>query len=163
MAHSYGYQDAGMTAHRGTLHPDEYVDENVVRDAAEEVLGFTYEEISSVYKQGPKSPEQRQLRAKIDARLLALSRSGGLSKLAEILGLNEKTLDRALARARDAWVEPVVKHPAVRTPVMCFIEGTMDARPRRRRYRGCPAGMLPYPEYRNGTINLSDRAYARGQ
>jgi len=163
MSYSYGYQDAGMTAHRGTLHPDEYVDETLVRQAAEELLGFTYADITAVYRQGPKSSEQRQLRARIDARLLALSVSGGLPKLAEILNLNEKTLDRALKRAKDAKVEPIVKNPAVKTALVCFIEGTPDARPRRRSHKGCPASMLPLPQYRDGTINLSDRAFARGQ
>jgi len=162
-AGTYGATDMGMTAHRGTLHPDEYIDEEALRSAAEEALGFSYAEVSAVYRQGPKSPEQRQLRARIDARLLALSVSGGLPKLAEILGVNEKTLDRALKRAKDAKVEPIVKNPAVTTALVCFIEGTPDAKPRRRSHKGCPASMMPLPQYRDGTINLSDRAFARGQ
>lgn len=159
-----GGRDGGLTAHRGVVHPDEYVDADILRDAACEALGFTYEEITSVYRQGPLAPEQRQLREKIDARLLALSHAGGnLTQLAAALGLNRTgVIDRALTRARDRWVEPVVKNPAVRTPLMCFIEGTMDAKPRRRLHKGCPASMLPLPQYRDGTINLSDRAYARG-
>lgn len=158
-----GGRDGGLVAHRGVVHPEEYVDADILRDAACEALGFSYEEITSVYRQGPLAPEQRQLREKIDARLLALSHAGGnMRQLAQALAINEKTLDRALNRARDRWVEPVVKNPAVVKPLMCFIEGTMDAKPRRRRYKGCPASMLPLPQYRDGTINLSARAYARG-
>ena len=95
--------DAGMVAHRGVLHPDEYVDEPLLQIMVERRLGFTYEQIRSVYKQGgtPLTNTQRQLRAKIDARLLALSASGGImALLAQAVGLNEKTIDRALARAK---------------------------------------------------------------
>lgn len=157
------FEDGGMVAHRGPVHPDEYIDQDVLRDAAEAALGFTSEEVSSAYPRGGRlSPELRQLRDRIDTRLLALSHAGGLPKLAEIFGLNEKTLDRALARARDRLLDPIVKNPAVTHPRMCFIEGTMDAKPRRRQRQGCPAHMMPMPQYRDGTINLSDRAYYRG-
>jgi hypothetical protein len=93
--------DAGMVAHRGVLHEDEYVDEPLLKLMIERRLGFTYEQIRSAYRQGPTSANTRQLRDKIDARLLALSRSGGvLALLAQAVGLNEKTIDRALARAK---------------------------------------------------------------
>jgi hypothetical protein len=93
--------DAGMVAHRGILHEDEYVDEPLLKLMIERRLGFTYEQIRSAYRQGPTSADTRQLRDKIDSRLLALSRSGGLmTPLAQAIGLNEKTLDRALARAK---------------------------------------------------------------
>jgi len=95
--------DAGMVAHRGVLHEDEYVDEPLLKLMIERRLGFTYEQIRSVYRSGPLAADARQLRAKIDARLLALSRSGGvMTLLAEALGLGDATIERALARAREA-------------------------------------------------------------
>lgn len=149
-------QDSGLTAHRGVLQEGEYVDAFVLRDAACELLGFTYDDISSVYRQGPLSPDQRQLRARIDARLLSLSRSGGnMAKLADALGRPRLVFDRAIARAKALWVEPIVKNPAVVTDRVCFIEETRDATPRRRRFSKSPEQWV-------GTINLSERAYARG-
>ncbi len=150
-----GY-DAGMSAHRGTLHPDEYVDPFVLREAAEQQLGFTYADVSAAYKAGRPTAEQRELRDRIDARLLALSREkASLITLAHVLNLDEKTLDRALARAKAADVPVIVKNPAVVHARQCFIEGTMDAKPRKRRFSKSPAHLV-------GTINLSDLAYRRG-
>lgn len=106
--------DGGLVAHRSVLHPDEHVDTEALQGLVERALGFTYEDISSVYRQGPLSPDQRQLRESIDARLLALSRSGGnMLALAKVLGWgveasddgggpSSRTMERALARARDA-------------------------------------------------------------
>lgn len=147
--------DGGMVAHRGTLHPDEYVDSATLREAAEASLGFTYEEISSVYRQGPLAPEQRQLRERIDARLLALSRAGGaMATLASVLKLNEKTVDRALARARDVEISPIVAKPVVTHSLPCF-KCEQDARPRKRRFSKSPRVDI-------GTINLCDEHYAAG-
>lgn len=93
--------DGGITAHRGVLHPDEYVDPELLRTMIEQHLGFTYEEISSVYRQGRLSPDQRELRATIDAQMLALSRAGGnLTALADDLGIPLRTIHNAIARAR---------------------------------------------------------------
>jgi len=98
----------GLTSHRGVLHPDEYVDDDRLIALIEAELGFTYDEIRSVYRQGRKSDSQRELRERIDARLLALSRSGGnLAELGRRLGffVNEagscEVIDNALARARE--------------------------------------------------------------
>lgn len=66
----------GLTSHRGVLHPDEYVDEGLLQLMIERRIGFTYDQIRSVYRQGPLGPDQRELRGRIDVRLLALSRSG---------------------------------------------------------------------------------------
>ena len=155
--------DAGMTAHRGDLDVDAYIDPAEIQAAVEESLGFTYEEVSSAYKQGPTSAAVRQLRDKIDSRLLALSRArGNMTVLANALGLSEKTVDRALARGRTVEIRPIVANPAVRRRVVSFMTGLPGAKPRRRRHVGCPSHMLPREEYRYSTINLSDAEYARG-
>jgi hypothetical protein len=94
-------RDSGLVAHRGVLTDGEYVDFFVLRDAVEAELGFTYAEVSAAYRIGRPTAEQRQLRARIDARLLALSRSGGnMDALGRVLNIGEATIDRALARAR---------------------------------------------------------------
>jgi len=147
--------DGGLVAHRGILADDEYVDPFVLRAAAEEALGFTYADVSAVYTPGRKSVEQLQLRAKIDARMLELSRSGGnMTQLASALGLGTSTVDRALKRARQAWIEPVVKRPAVTHVVPCF-RCEAPAKPRRRRFSLSPEGEI-------GTVNLCDDCYADG-
>jgi hypothetical protein len=106
----------GIHAHRGVLHEDEYVDTEALRPALEAELGFTVDEVRSVYarkaKGGPLPHSLRELRGRIDARVLALSRSGGnLLLLARVLGLSVKpgddkggpscdSIERAMARAR---------------------------------------------------------------
>lgn len=109
--------NGGLTVHRGILYPDEYVDEPLLRQMVEEELGYTYEEIASVYPDTPGSIPKplRELRDKIDARLLALSRSdGNMTALARALGwpltpnretgdsANSRKMTRALARAKRA-------------------------------------------------------------
>ena len=160
---TYGAKDAGMTVHRGVIHPDAYVDEDALRTAVEESLGHTYEDVSSAYTNGRPTAEQRQLRERIDSRLLALSRSGGnMALLARTMEISEKTIDRALTRAREVEVAPIVERPAVKTPHVSFITGLPGARPRRRRHVGCPNHMRPMDDRRVSTINLSDAEYAKG-
>jgi hypothetical protein len=86
------------------VHPDEYVDVGYLRDLALEAFGFTADEIGSAYTKNPHlSADQRQLRARMGARMLALSRSGGnMLKFAEAIGLSRATVTRALTRAREA-------------------------------------------------------------
>lgn len=155
--------DTGMTAHRGILHPDEYVDQDVLRGVAAESLGYSYADISAAYKAGRPTDEQRQHRDRIDARLLALSRDGGSMKaLAAVLDLSEKTIDRALQRARAVEVTPIVKNPAVKTRCVSFLTGKPGAQPRRRRHKGCPSHMLPMEGLRVSTVNLTAAEYWRG-
>lgn len=102
------------TSHRGVLHPQEYVDQDELLVAVERELGFTINEVKAVYRQGRKSAEQGELRARIDARLLALSRAqANMLALARIFGwaitpgntdggADCRTMDRALDRARTA-------------------------------------------------------------
>lgn len=102
-----GARDAGMSAHRGVLHPAEHVDVYILQTLVERELGFTRAHIRTVYRQGPLSAYQRELRGRIDARLLALSRSGtNIALLGRVLGFPIKAngtcraLENALARAR---------------------------------------------------------------
>lgn len=110
--------NGGLTTHRGVLHPDEYVDEAVLQSLVERELGYPYEQIRSAYPDTPGSipVDLRQLRDKIDSRLLALSRSGGnMTALARALGwplspnrggagesANSRKMSRALDRAKKA-------------------------------------------------------------
>lgn|SRR5574340_5084 len=161
---TYGGGDMGMTAHRGVLHEDEYVDEEILRLMVEKRLGLTYAEIAAVYKAGKPTIEQRQQRIRVDATMLALSRSGAnLQAVALALGLSEKTIDRALARAREAFPEQQIKMGVVPTGRLCFICEDKTARPRKRSHRGCPSALMPLPQYRNTTIDLCERCYAGGQ
>lgn len=102
---------AGISAHRGAVHADEHVDENVVRAAVVARLGFTFDEVHAVYRQGRLSDQQRELRGRIDARLLALSRVGvQVHQLGKVLGLRMRAsatggerceaVSNALARAK---------------------------------------------------------------
>jgi hypothetical protein len=106
-AYPGGAHDGGMVAHRGVVHPDEYVDAAALKAAVCERLGFTATEIRAVYRQGPLSPEARTLRDRIDLRLLELSESGGLMvELGRALGWAVKDngscriMENALGRAR---------------------------------------------------------------
>jgi hypothetical protein len=98
------------SAHRGVLTADEWLwlDLETVVSIVEQQLGCTRAELDSIYVQGRKSVTQRELRQRVDARLLELQRSGGnLSALARLLGWrfdeSKRTcpkMARALARAR---------------------------------------------------------------
>lgn len=102
-----GARDAGMTSHRGVLHPDEYVDNAELRLLVEAAFGFTFDQVRSVYRQGRLSDEARALRSAIDARLLGVADAGGnVAALGRVFGfhVNESgacaALNNALARAR---------------------------------------------------------------
>ncbi len=153
---TYGAGDMGMVAHRGVLQNDEYVDFFALREAVEADLGYSYADVSAAYANGRPTAEQRQLREKIDARLLALSRAGGnMEQLAKVLDLNEKTVDRALRRAREIDVRPMVKTGVVRSTHVCFKTGEPGAKLRKRRFSDSPTEWT-------GNIALSDDEYAKG-
>jgi hypothetical protein len=104
--HVASHGSCGLTAHRGVLHPDEYVDEWRVYKEAERRFGFKLAEVWEVYCQGRKSAAQLALRALIDARLLDIAEAGGnLTALARIFEVDTKTFGRALARARQVRKE----------------------------------------------------------
>jgi hypothetical protein len=98
---------SGMAAHRGVLHPDDHVDTDALQAMVESEFGFSCEQVHAVYRQGPLTSDQRELRGSIDARVLALSRSGtNLALLGQALGFpvkangNCRAMENALARAR---------------------------------------------------------------
>jgi hypothetical protein len=148
--------DAGMVAHRGTLVGDEYIDMDAFTAAVEEEFGYTLAEVAAVYKAGKPTATQREFRAYIDARVLALSLSGGnMTALAAALNVSDPTIDRALVRARELYVEPQVKNPAVLSTLVCFKDGEPGAKARKRRFSESPPQWV-------GTINLCDEDYSRG-
>lgn len=151
--------DAGIVSHRTVLHEDEYVDAETLADQIEQEFGYTTEEVAAVYRQGPKTATQREFRTHIDARLLALSLSGAsMVAVGKALGLTEKTIERALARARELHVEPQVPTGVVVTKRVCFKCGEPGATPRKRQYVGTPSTLIP-PAHLRGTIDLCDPCY----
>ena len=93
----------GMVAHRGVLHPAEYVNPARLVPAVERHLGFTLADLRTVYRQGRKSASHRELRARVDSRLLEVANAGGnLELLARVTGIDRKTIGKALTRARVA-------------------------------------------------------------
>jgi hypothetical protein len=99
-----GGDRGGMVAHRGILHPDEYVDTERIEAALEHELGFKVDELRWVYRdRGRRKAAQLALRDRVDARLLELRRTGGnLELLARLTAVDRKAIGRALARARVA-------------------------------------------------------------
>jgi hypothetical protein len=104
--HSHDGGRAGLNSHAvnqyTVLHPDDYVNEETLAALVEDELGFTVEQLHSVYCTGGRIPSSRQeLRDVIDARLLDLVRGGAnMDLFGRLMGLNGSTVDRALARAR---------------------------------------------------------------
>lgn len=99
-------RNSGMVAHRGVLHPDEHVDYERLVGLVEGELGFSFDELRSVYSTGGRIADHlRVLRGRVDARLLALSRAGSnMDLFSRVTGVNPRTVDRALSRARAAEV-----------------------------------------------------------
>jgi len=99
--HVVGRGQGGTVAHRGITHPAEYVNLVALGREVRQRLGVTQADLDAVYCQGRKSAAQRELRDRIDARLLELAEAGGnMTVLAEALWLDTQTIGRALARAR---------------------------------------------------------------
>ncbi len=103
---TYGYQDAGMVVHRGTLHPEDYVHHNELIAGVESHFGFSFDEIRSVYTRagGPLPSDLRELRSRMDARVLELHQLDhiNMAEFARVMGLTEMAMHRALARARNS-------------------------------------------------------------
>lgn len=100
-----GRRAGGTSAHRGALAPEEYVDEDILRVKLEEHMGFSVEEAHTAYRRdalgGPVPITLRELRGRLDARLLALSRDGvNMDGLATVLDIHPMQFKRALSRAR---------------------------------------------------------------
>lgn len=102
---AYGYRDAGMTTHRGVLHPEEHIHQGELVALIEREMGYTIDQLHSVYSRGggPLPGALRALRTAIDCRLLELSESGAnMEALYEITGLAGRTARHAMERARAA-------------------------------------------------------------
>lgn len=85
-----------------TIHPDEYVDEDVLHDMAMKELGFSDEDLALCYVRGTgkKPPEVVALREAMDARFLQLYREGThIGHLSEAIGLSRSSIERAIKRA----------------------------------------------------------------
>lgn len=102
-------ENGGLTSHRGVLHPDEYVDAELLAGMAADHMGFTVDEIRTVYRPGRPRADVLDLRSRIDARILEVSEAGGnLNELARALGWRVgddhtcRNMERTLARARAA-------------------------------------------------------------
>jgi len=101
---SWGREQTGMSAHRGVLHPDEYVDWEEARRLFEQLSSFTVAEAQEIYNRngGPVPAQLRKRRDEIDRQILEM---GNLEYLAEILGVSQSTLERAARRARLALTD----------------------------------------------------------
>lgn len=108
IVHTRDGSRAGINSHGvnqyTVLHPEDYVDSETLIELLEAELGFTLEELHSVYSTGGRIPAERvELRQRIDARLLALADAGAnMDLFGRVTGLNGSTVDRALGRARAA-------------------------------------------------------------
>jgi hypothetical protein len=99
--HVIDHGKGGTVAHRGVIHPAEYVDVPALGREVRRLLGVTRADLDTVYCQGRKSAAQRELRERIDARLLDVAEAGGnMTLLAQVLNLDTQTIGRALTRAR---------------------------------------------------------------
>ena len=88
---------------RNVLAPGEYVDTTILRLEVEKRLGATYAEIAVLYGSKRLDDEQRERRSTIDTVMLKLQRAGAnMYQFAEVVGMNQRTMNRALVRAREA-------------------------------------------------------------
>lgn len=103
-ASDYGNdQRRGGITYREPEPGEMYVDEAAVIEAVQARLGFTVEDVQAVYVRGggPISGPLKALRTEIDGRLLALLNEGtNMTALAHVLGIGERTMDSAIARAK---------------------------------------------------------------
>lgn len=102
------YYYLGMTAHRGILQPEEYVDKEAVVFALEQRLGYKAEEVQFLYSKPNPSKKDLPRKDKLEDIFLELEEAGGnMSLLAALLGLQVRadgtcfTMARAIKRARE--------------------------------------------------------------
>lgn len=103
-AHSHG-----MVAHRGVLHPDEYVDIRLLWLLVEMHLGYTLDEVTDAYAPGRPDESRLKIRNELDSKFLQLQEAGGnMTMLSKCLGWpiqdrgECRRMSRALRRAREA-------------------------------------------------------------
>lgn len=97
----------GMTAHRGVLQSEEWVDHEALIFALEMQLGISMDEIREFFSPGGlKDPEKLAKKIKLEDKFLELQEAGGnMALLGSILGFRVKdrecrTMQKALRRAR---------------------------------------------------------------
>lgn len=102
------YHYLGMTAHRGVLHPDEYVDLEALVFALEMRLGFSIERVQFLYSKPNPSTKDIPDKMRLEDLFLELDEAGGNMKLlATLLGLTVRAdgtcfpMSRGIARARE--------------------------------------------------------------
>lgn len=98
-----GTQDAGMTSHRGVLHPDEHVNAEVLYRELERSLGISLQEFDAAYRsRGKPTTEIMATREKMDQVFLEVVEAGGnVEELAKILGVARARIFAAAKRARE--------------------------------------------------------------
>jgi hypothetical protein len=101
----YNHGRGSMVAHRGVLHPDEYVDVKQLARQLEVRLDCTLEEFVGVYGRaggGPLPKALRPLRARLDEALaIYAERGGSMATLGLCTGVPERNLQRAAKRGRN--------------------------------------------------------------
>ncbi len=104
----WGVKHPGHGGTRGNpggavVHPDEYVDTDLLRAMALDEFGYTAEQVAAVYHTKKIKSDLTQLRADMDARILGLRRAGAnMYQFADAVGINQRTMNRALVRAEEA-------------------------------------------------------------
>lgn len=91
----------GLVAHRGVLHPDEYVNHELLIVMLEKRLGFTLEELQTVRAGGRPDAAAVALRRRVLGRLTELA-AGGANQdlLARVLGIDPDNFSALLRRNR---------------------------------------------------------------
>lgn len=97
-----GGAQGGTVAHRGVLHPAEYVDHERLVRLVGQTVGVSYDELRETFiSRGRPSAEKAKRRAEILAKLRdALGDDGNVSLLAQILGIERTVITRALRNER---------------------------------------------------------------
>lgn len=91
-----------MTAHRGVLHPDEYIQAEVLERMLEENLGVSLQEFDAAYRsRGRPTAQVEATREKVDAVFLDVVDEGGnVEELSRVLGIARARIYDAAERAR---------------------------------------------------------------
>lgn len=97
----------GMVAHRGILHPDEFVDLAALQSGMEQILGKSLSEIEAAYAPGRPDPGRSASMHFWDEEFLRIQDAGGnMLLLAKVLGWKVqphgecRKMSKALRRAR---------------------------------------------------------------
>lgn len=102
-----GMNEGGTKGNRDILAPNEYVDWDELKSMAEKELGVEPGEIERLYSAKKLKAHLLPRRAEVDAKILHVYTAGGnMYQFALAIGMNTRTLTRALNRAKQAyWAE----------------------------------------------------------